>query len=159
MADYNPIELKEYRLRKVEEAAQSSKSRWVFIRGDIADKPLIDELFATYRFHVRVMRGAPEKQNSLPIPPYAVYNIGGGLPENLLDYITSLQEELVRAGVLPPDYDFDAHKSLVPMQPGDVPITYADSTVLERDYGFRPEINIRQGLRAFAEWYKTFYMS
>ena len=313
MTDYNPLELMEYRLRKVEEAAQSSKSRWVFIRGDIADKPLIDELFATYRFHVlvnlaaqagvrysidhpdvyihsnligfynlleaarhddtmehfvyassssvyggnkkvpfstddkvdnpvslyaatkksnelmahaysklynipstglrfftvygpagrtdmfyfsatnrlvkgdsiqifnygnckrdftyiddivegivRVMGGAPQKQNGpdgLPIPPYAVYNIGGGTPENLLDYITTLQEELVRAGVLPPDYDFDAHKSLVPMQPGDVPVTYADSTALERDYGFRPEINIRQGLRAFAEWYKTFYMS
>ena len=111
---------------------------------------------------VRVMGGAPEKQNGpdgLPIPPYAVYNIGGGTPENLLDYITTLQEELVRAGVLPPDYDFDAHKSLVPMQPGDVPVTYADSTALERDYGFRPEINIRQGLRAFAEWYNTFYMS
>ena len=110
---------------------------------------------------VRVMGGAPQKQNGpdgLPIPPYAVYNIGGGTPENLLDYITTLQEELVRAGVLPPDYDFDAHKSLVPMQPGDVPVTYADSTALERDYGFRPEINIRQGLRAFAEWYKTFYM-
>ena len=313
MTDYNPLELKEYRLRKVEEAAQSSKSHWVFIRGDIADKPLIDELFATYRFHVlvnlaaqagvrysidhpdvyihsnligfynlleaarhddamehfvyassssvyggnkkvpfstddpvdhpvslyaatkksnelmahaysklynipstglrfftvygpagrtdmfyfsatnrlvkgdsiqifnygnckrdftyiddivegivRVMGGAPEKQNGpdgLPIPPYAVYNIGGGTPENLLDYITTLQEELVRAGVLPPDYDFDAHKSLVPMQPGDVPVTYADSSALERDYSFRPEINIRQGLRAFAEWYKTFYMS
>ena len=110
----------------------------------------------------RVMGGAPEKQNGpdgLPIPPYAVYNIGGGTPENILDYITTLQEELVRAGVLPPDYDFDAHKSLVPMQPGDVPVTYADSTALERDYGFRPEINIRQGLRAFAEWYNTFYMS
>ena len=108
------------------------------------------------------MGGAPQKQNGpdgLPIPPYAVYNIGGGTPENLLDYITTLQEELVRAGVLPPDYDFDAHKSLVPMQPGDVPVTYADCTALERDYGFRPEINIRQGLRAFAEWYKAFYMS
>ena len=111
---------------------------------------------------VRVMAKPPRKEtgeDGLPIPPYAVYNIGGGTPENLLDYITTLQEELVRAGVLPPDYDFDAHKSLVPMQPGDVPVTYADSTALERDYGFRPEINIRQGLRAFAEWYNTFYMS
>ena len=110
---------------------------------------------------VRVMQGAPEKANGedgLPIPPYAVYNIGGGTPENLLDYITTLQEELVRAGVLPSDYDFDSHKELVPMQPGDVPVTYADSTALEKDYGFRPQIGIREGLRAFAEWYYQFYM-
>lgn len=106
---------------------------------------------------VRVMQGAPEKkvgEDGLPIPPYAVYNIGGGTPENLLDYISTLQEELVRAGVLPADYDFDAHKELVPMQPGDVPITYADSRALEEDYGFRPQIGIREGLRKFAEWYK-----
>lgn len=111
---------------------------------------------------VRVMGGAPEKQNGedgLPLPPYAVYNIGGGTPENLLDYINTLQEELVRAGVLPADYDFDAHKELVGMQPGDVPVTYADSEGLERDYGFKPEIGIREGLRAFAEWYKSFYMA
>lgn len=110
---------------------------------------------------VRVMQGAPEKKNGedgLPIPPYAVYNIGGGTPENLLDYISTLQEELVRAGVLPADYDFDAHKELVGMQPGDVPVTYADSEALERDYGFTPKIGIREGLRAFAEWYKEFYM-
>ncbi|KOA58815.1 NAD dependent epimerase/dehydratase [Bifidobacterium animalis subsp. animalis MCC 0499] len=110
---------------------------------------------------VRVMQGAPEKRNGedgLPIPPYAVYNIGGGTPENLLDYITTLQEELVRAGVLPEDYDFDAHKELVPMQPGDVPVTYADSSALEHDYGFRPKIGIQTGLRRFAEWYKNFYM-
>lgn len=110
---------------------------------------------------VRVMQGAPEKKNGedgLPIPPYAVYNIGGGTPENLLDYISTLQEELVRAGVLPADYDFDAHKELVGMQPGDVPVTYADSEALERDYGFKPKIGIREGLRAFAEWYKEFYM-
>lgn len=109
----------------------------------------------------RVMQGAPKKENGedgLPIPPYAVYNIGGGTPENLLVYITTLQEELVRAGVLPSDYDFDAHKELVPMQPGDVPVTYADSSALERDYGFKPEIGIREGLRHFAEWYKEFYM-
>lgn len=109
----------------------------------------------------RVMQGAPKKENSedgLPIPPYAVYNIGGGTPENLLTYITTLQEELVRASVLPSDYDFDAHKELVPMQSGDVPVTYADSTALERDYGFKPEIGIREGLRKFAEWYKEFYM-
>lgn len=110
---------------------------------------------------VRVMQGAPEKKNGedgLPVPPYAVYNIGGGTPENLLDYITTLQEELVRAGVLPEDYDFDAHKELVGMQPGDVPVTYADSLALERDYGFTPKIGIREGLRKFAEWYKEFYM-
>ena len=109
---------------------------------------------------LRVMKGAPEKatgEDGLPIPPYAVYNIGGGTPENLLDYISTLQEELVRAGVLPKDYDFEAHKKLVPMQPGDVPVTFADSTGLERDYGFRPSIGIREGLRAFAEWYRTYY--
>lgn len=109
---------------------------------------------------VRVMQGAPAKEvgeDGLPIPPYAVYNIGGGTPENLLDYISVLQEELIRAEVLPADYDFEAHKELVPMQPGDVPVTYADSTALERDYGFRPQIGIREGLRHFAEWYKKFY--
>ena len=108
----------------------------------------------------RVMQGAPERKNGedgLPIPPYALYNIGGGQPENLLDYVRTLQEELVRAGVLPEDYDFDAHKKLVPMQPGDVPVTFADSTALERDYGFTPEIGIREGLRRFAEWYKEYY--
>ena len=109
---------------------------------------------------LRVMKGAPEKANGedgLPIPPYAVYNIGGGTPENLLDYIQTLQEELVRAKVLPENYDFDAHKKLVPMQPGDVPVTYADSRGLENDYGFRPAIGIREGLRKFAEWYKEYY--
>ena len=109
---------------------------------------------------LRVMKGAPEKANGedgLPIPPYAVYNIGGGTPENLLDYIQTLQEELVRAKVLPENYDFDAHKKLVPMQPGDVPVTYADSKGLEDDYGFRPTIGIREGLRKFAEWYKEYY--
>ncbi len=108
----------------------------------------------------RVMQGAPEKttgEDGLPIPPYAVYNIGGGTPENLLDYISTLQEELVRAKVLPEDYDFEGHRELVPMQPGDVPVTYADSTGLERDYGFKPTIGIREGLRAFAEWYKEYY--
>lgn len=109
---------------------------------------------------LRVMQGAPEKKNGedgLPLPPYAVYNIGGGQPENLLDYISTLQEELVRAGVLPEDYDFEGHRELVGMQAGDVPITYADSEDLERDYGFRPEIGIREGLRKFAEWYKVYY--
>ena len=109
---------------------------------------------------LRVMKGAPEKKNGedgLPLPPYAVYNIGGGTPENLLDYISTLQEELVRAGVLPEDYDFEGHRMLVGMQPGDVPVTYADSTALEEDYGFRPSIGIREGLRKFAEWYKEYY--
>ncbi len=108
----------------------------------------------------RVMQGAPERatgEDGLPLPPYAVYNIGGGTPENLLDYISTLQEELLRAGVLPEDYDFEAHRELVGMQPGDVPVTYADSTALERDYGFTPKIGIREGLRSFAEWYKSFY--
>ena len=109
---------------------------------------------------VRVMQGAPERKNGedgLPIPPYAVYNIGGGQPESLLDFVQILQEELVRAGVLPQDYDFEAHKKLVPMQPGDVPTTYADATALERDFGFTPKITLREGLRKFAEWYKEFY--
>ena len=109
---------------------------------------------------VRVMEGAPERKNGedgLPVPPYSVYNIGGGQPENLLDFVQILQEELVRAGVLPKDYDFDAHKQLVPMQPGDVPVTYADSSALERDFGFTPKITLREGLRKFAEWYKEYY--
>ena len=109
---------------------------------------------------VRVMAKAPEKklgEDGLPIPPYAVYNIGGGQPENLLDFVQILQEELLRAGVLPQDYDFDAHKQLVPMQPGDVPTTYADASALERDFGFTPKITLREGLRKFAEWYKEYY--
>ncbi len=108
----------------------------------------------------RVMQGAPSKQNGedgLPLPPYAVYNIGGGQPESLLDFVQILQEELVRAGVLPEDFDFEAHKQLVPMQPGDVPTTYADATALERDFGFTPKITLREGLRKFAEWYKQYY--
>lgn len=108
----------------------------------------------------RVMQGAPEKANGedgLPLPPYAVYNIGGGTPENLLDYISILQEELVNAGVLPADYDFEGHRELVGMQPGDVPVTYADSKALEDDYGFRPTIGIREGLRKFAQWYAEYY--
>lgn len=108
----------------------------------------------------RVMKGAPEKavgEDGLPIPPYAVYNIGNSNPENLLDFVTILQEELIRAEVLPADYDFEAHKKLVPMQPGDVPVTYADTDALERDYGFKPNTDLRDGLRKFAEWYKEFY--
>ena len=110
---------------------------------------------------VRVMQGAPEErtgEDGLPVPPYRIYNIGGGTPENLLDYISILQEELVRAGVLPMDYDFAGHRELVPMQLGDVPVTYADSEALERDFGFRPSIGIRTGLRKFAEWYKSYYI-
>lgn len=109
---------------------------------------------------VRIMQHAPEKQNGedgLPIPPYKVYNIGNSSPENLLDFVQILQEELIRAGVLPSDYDFEAHKQLVPMQPGDVPVTFADTTPLEEDFGFRPHTSLREGLRKFAEWYKVFY--
>ena len=110
---------------------------------------------------VRVMQKAPDKvtgEDGLPLPPYAVYNIGNNQPENLLDFVTILQEELIRAGVLPEDYDFEAHKELVPMQPGDVPVTYADTSALERDFGFKPSTSLRTGLRKFAEWYKEFYM-
>lgn len=108
----------------------------------------------------RVMQGAPERRNGedgLPVPPYAVYNIGNSNPENLLDFVNILQEELVKAEVLPEDYDFEAHQELVPMQPGDVPVTYADTSALERDYGFRPSTPLRTGLRNFAQWYKKFY--
>lgn len=110
----------------------------------------------------RVMMHSPEKMNGedgLPLPPYAVYNIGNNNPENLLDFVQILSEELVRAKVLPEDYDFDAHKKLVPMQPGDVPITYADTSALERDFGFKPSTSLRDGLRKFAEWYHEFYQS
>lgn len=110
---------------------------------------------------VRVMQKAPDKvtgEDGLPLPPYKVYNIGNNNPENLLDFVTILQEELIRAGVLPEDYDFEAHKELVPMQPGDVPVTYADTSALEKDFGFKPSTSLRDGLRKFAEWYKTFYM-
>ena len=109
---------------------------------------------------IRVMEKAPVRQigeDGLPIPPYAVYNIGNNQPENLLDFVDILQQELIRAGVLPVDYDFEAHKKLVPMQPGDVPITYADTSALERDFGFKPSTSLRDGLRAFAEWYAEFY--
>lgn len=109
---------------------------------------------------VRVMQHAPEKQNGedgLPIPPYKLYNIGNSHPENLLEFVDILQQELLRAGVLPSDYDFDAHKELVPMQPGDVPVTYADTTPLEQDFGFKPSTPLREGLRKFAEWYRGYY--
>lgn len=110
---------------------------------------------------VRVMQKAPDKvagEDGLPIAPYALYNIGNNRPENLLDFVDILQQELIRAGVLPEDYDFEAHKELVPMQPGDVPVTYADTTALERDFGFKPSTSLKDGLRKFAEWYKAFYM-
>ena len=130
----------------------------IFNYGDMRrDFTYIDDIVEGI---LRVMQGAPEKQtgqDGLPLPPYAVYNIGGGRPENLLDFVTTLQEELVRAGILPPDYDFEAHRELTGMQPGDVPVTFADTEALERDYGFTPKIPIRQGLRAFAEWYKAYY--
>ena len=109
---------------------------------------------------IRVMQGAPERktgEDGLPVPPYAVYNIGNNQPENLLDFVQILQEELIKAGVLPEDYDFESHKKLVPMQPGDVPVTYADTSALEREFGFKPSTDLRTGLRKFAEWYKEFY--
>ena len=109
----------------------------------------------------RVMKGAPERatgEDGLPVPPYAVYNIGNSNPENLLDFVDILQQELIRAEVLPADYDFESHKELVPMQPGDVPVTFADTAPLERDYGFKPNTSLRDGLRRFAEWYKEFYL-
>ena len=109
---------------------------------------------------MHVAEHAPEKKNGddgLPLPPYAVYNIGNSNPENLLDFVRILSEELVNAGVLPEDYDFEAHRELVPMQPGDVPVTYADTSALERDFGFRPDTSLRDGLRSFARWYKLFY--
>ena len=110
---------------------------------------------------VRVMQAAPEKkigEDGLPVPPYAIYNIGNSQPENLLNFVQILQEELIRAGVLPNDYDFESHKKLVPMQPGDVPITYADTSALEKDFGFKPSTDLKVGLRRFAEWYKAFYL-
>lgn len=134
------------------------KTIQVFNYGDMRrDFTYIDDIVEGV---YRVMQGAREKRNGedgLPVPPCAVYNIGGGRPENLLDYISTLQEELVRAGVLPAGYDFEGHRELVGMQAGDVPVTYADSAALERDYGFTPKIGIREGLRAFAKWYAEYY--
>lgn len=130
----------------------------IFNYGDMRrDFTYIDDILEGI---IRVMQGAPERatgEDGLPLPPYAVYNIGGGQPENLLDFVSTLQEELVAAGVLSTDYDFEAHRVLVGMQPGDVPVTYADSAALERDYGFTPRIPIREGLRRFARWYKEYY--
>ncbi len=135
----------------------AGKSIKIFNYGDMKrDFTYVDDIVEGV---YRVMGGAPKKatgEDGLPISPYSIYNIGGGTPENLLDYVSTLQEELVRAGVLPKDYDFEGHRELVGMQPGDVPITYADSRALEEDYGFRPRIGIREGLRKFAEWYKQY---
>ena len=171
MNDYYDVGIKEWRLEEIKTEAENN---FTFIKGDIADKEVVDKIFNygnckrdfTYIDDIvegiyRVMQGAPDQKNGedgLPIPPYAVYNIGGGRPENLLDFVDILQQELLNAGVLPKDYDFEAHKELVPMQPGDVPVTYADTTALERDYGYRPSVDLRTGLRNFAEWYKEFYM-
>ena len=110
---------------------------------------------------LRVMQSPPSREtgeDDLPVPPYAIYNIGNSNPENLLDFVDILQQELIRAKVLPEDYDFEAHRELVPMQPGDVPVTYADTSALERDFGFKPGTSLRDGLRKFAEWYREFYM-
>ena len=130
----------------------------IFNYGDMMrDFTYIDDIVEGI---LRVMRGAPERatgDDGLPVPPFALYNIGGGRPEQLLDFVAILQEELVRAEILPPDYDFEAHRELVGMQAGDVPVTYADSAALERDFGFTPKIGIREGLRAFAAWYKEYY--
>ena len=130
----------------------------IFNYGDMKrDFTYIDDIVEGI---LRVMQGAPRRlrgEDGLPVPSYAIYNIGGGTPENLLDYISTLQEELVRAGVLPEDYDFEGHRELVGMQAGDVPVTFADSSALEEDFGFRPQIGIREGLRNFCEWYRDYY--
>jgi nucleoside-diphosphate-sugar epimerase len=136
----------------------AGKTIKIFNYGDMRrDFTYIDDIVEGV---YRVMQGAPEKQtgeDGLPLPPYAVYNIGGGQPENLLDYVSTLQEELVRSGVLPADYDFEGHRELTGMQAGDVPVTYADAEALEQDYGFTPKIGIREGLRNFAKWYQAYY--
>lgn len=138
----------------------AGKTIEIFNYGDCKrDFTYIDDIVEGVKL---VMQSPPEKrtgEDGLPVPPYAIYNIGNNHPENLLDFVRILQEELIRAGVLPKDYDFEAHKKLVPMQPGDVPVTYADTSALERDFGFKPGTSLRDGLRRFAEWYKEFYMS
>ena len=137
---------------------QAGKTIQIFNYGNCKrDFTYIDDIIEGV---VRVIQGAPEKQNGedgLPVPPYAIYNIGKNHPEDLLSFVRILFEELVRAGVLPEDFDLDAHTELVPMQPGDVPVTFADTEALERDFGFRPRTSLRIGLRKFAEWYKEFY--
>lgn len=143
MNAYYDVALKEFRLNEL-----AKYPTFTFVKGNIADKELITELFEKYK---------KNGEDGLPIPPYAVYNIGNQNPENLLDFVQILSEELVRAKVLPEDYDFEAHKELVPMQPGDVPVTYADTSALERDFGYKPSTSLRTGLRNFAEWYAEFY--
>ena len=137
----------------------AGKTIQIFNYGDMRrDFTYVDDIVEGV---VRIMQGAPEKkqgEDGLPLPPYAVYNIGNNSPENLLTFVDILQQELIRAHVLPEDYDFEAHKRLVPMQPGDVPVTYADTSALERDYGYKPSTSLRDGLRAFAEWYYDFYI-
>lgn len=139
---------------------RAGKTIQIFNYGNcLRDFTFVDDIVTGI---VNVMQHAPERKNGedgLPLPPYMVYNIGNNKPENLLEFVDVLQQELIRAGVLPADYDFEAHKELVPMQPGDVPITYADTTALERDFGFKPSTELRIGLRKFAEWYKEFYLS
>jgi len=136
----------------------SGEAIQIFNYGDcLRDFTYVDDIVTGIR---HVMCNAPEKQNGedgLPLPPYRIYNIGNSHPEKLLDFVDVLQQELIRAGVLPEDYDFEAHKVLVPMQPGDVPVTYADTSALERDFGFKPSTSLREGLRKFAMWYKAFY--
>ena len=138
---------------------RNNETRQIFNYGNCKrDFTYVDDIVEGVK---RVMQAAPEKktgEDGLPVPPYSVYNIGNNQPENLLDFVDILQQELIRAGVLPADYDFEAHKKLVPMQPGDVPVTYADTKALEEDFGFKPNTSLRDGLRKFAEWYKEFYM-
>ena len=154
MNAYYDVALKEFRLNEL----VKGETIKIFNYGDCKrDFIYVDDIVEGV---VRVMKKAPDKKNGedgLPIPPYAVHNIGNQNPENLLDFVQILSEELVRAKVLPEDYDFEAYKELVPMQPGDVPVTYADTSALERDFGYKPSTSLRTGLRKFAEWYAEFY--
>ena len=146
------------RKRKYYSITEAGREQLEYLRKEWREyRDTIDDIVEGIQ---RIMHRAPERragEDGLPIPPYAIYNIGNSHPEKLLDFVQILQEELMRADVLPADYDFESHKELVPMQPGDVPITYADTTVLQRDFGFRPSTTLREGLRKFAEWYKDFY--
>ena len=152
----NPVSL--YAATKKSNELLAGKTIEIFNYGNCQrDFTFVDDIVEGVK---RVMQHAPEKklgEDGLPVPPYRVYNIGNSNPENLLDFVDILQQELISAGVLPADYDFDAHKELVPMQPGDVPVTFADTTPLERDFGFKPNTPLREGLRKFARWYKDFY--
>lgn len=156
---YGPAGRPDMAYFKFTDALAQGKKIQIFNYGDCKrDFTYIDDVIDGV---IRVMKKPPQRrdgEDGLPVPPYALYNIGNGKPENLLDFVKILSEELVRAGVLPADYDFEAHKEFVPMQPGDVPVTYADTAALERDFGFRPHTQLREGLRKFAEWYRDFYM-